>query len=63
MSPDKPKDDETARKSRAEQIRRMRDERNRSVNAPEPNKPPDEGAPNYVDAIDRKMRRDKKDSS
>jgi len=61
-------DDQTsaARKARADSIRRARDKRNASLAAPpdppsdcDPAAPPSDRGPNYVDFIDRKMRRRK----
>jgi len=59
-------DDRTARKTRADAIRRARDKRNGSPTGP-PDSPPQPSEPespagrdpNYVDFIDRKMRRKK----
>jgi hypothetical protein len=62
------KDDEerAARKARADAIRRARDKRNESVTGPADSAPRPSGSespagrdPNYVDFIDRKMRRKK----
>jgi hypothetical protein len=62
------KDDEerAARKARADAIRRARDKRNAGVTGPADSAPPPAGNespagrdPNYVDFIDRKMRRKK----
>jgi hypothetical protein len=69
-------DELVAQKARADAIRRARDARNRSLTVPEPagaaEHGPDEGVsparpgkagrgnPNYVDLIDREMRRPKK---
>ena len=75
--PSKPEDDDrAARHERADAIRRLRDKRNASLNAPAdgdrtaPLDPADSadaeddtasgGNPNYVDFIDRKMRQPKK---
>jgi hypothetical protein len=59
-------DERAARKARAEALRRARDRRNASLTgpadpAPRPsgNESPAERDPNYVDFIDRKMRRKK----
>jgi len=59
-------DDRTARKARADAIRRARDKRKASLSKPADSAPPptdDKSSagrdPNYVDFIDRKMRRKK----
>ena len=60
-------DDRAARKARADAIRRARDKRNASLTGPADSAaPPPSGNespagrdPNYVDFIDRKMRRKK----
>ena len=58
-------DDRTARKTRADAIRQARDKRNASLTGPADSARPSEGEspagrnPNYVDFIDRKMRRKK----
>jgi len=61
-----------ARKARADAIRRARDERNETLNVPpspasgtdqstdRPGSGPESREPNYVDLIDREMRRPKK---
>jgi hypothetical protein len=50
-----------ARKARADAIRRARDERNRTLTEGTQTEPAtDTGEPNYVDLIDREMRRPKK---
>jgi hypothetical protein len=58
--------DRAARKARADAIRRARDKRNASVAAPtepspgnDPATPTPDRGPNYVDFVDRKMRRRK----
>lgn len=61
------RDDEAAQKARADAIRRARDARNRALDTTNPPGEPGElpadtdgATPNYVDLIDREMRRPKK---
>lgn len=54
-------DDAALRKQRADEIRRLRDQRNAGITSDEspPADPGSDDEPNYVDLIDREMRRDR----
>jgi hypothetical protein len=58
-------DDTQARKARADAIRRARDSRGAEIESGEPaadedNESTDPASPNYVDLLDKQMRRDQK---
>ena len=58
-------DDRAARKARADSLRRARDRRNKELQTPETSDPSprptaDSAGDNYVDFLDRKMRRPSK---
>ncbi|HEY7055635.1 MAG TPA: hypothetical protein VH458_03880 [Vicinamibacterales bacterium] len=60
MTDKKDPDDPAARKARADAIRRARDKRKADLTAPNdetPDQPSTGRDPNYVDFIDRKMKR------